>query len=393
MLNEPVVTLLPDPVVDMVPDFAELPDDPVSISFSGRASDLAAVLVQLDLPVVIDPTYGEQVVNIRSNGEPLSVVAERIAGSLGSTATALSTDGMSVYIGDARESDRRTVLYRVAVDDINQVVPAFQAAGSPNCSALPLGRDGVLVTDVPSAFDRIGRLAVELSQPRPQYVLDVTLVEVSERAALDLGLDWQLSGVADVSVGELGSGATAGLSLRAALAAEANEGGASVVVSQRLLVVEGRAASLQVGETTPVPVRSVSPEGTVTTLDFQQVDTGVLLSVSAARAAGGVVVVDLEPEISSISGVVDGIPAVARRRWNASAAMRPGGVVVLGGLAEAADRDETSGLPFLLNAGRTTKSADRRRLFLFVELHVPRQAPQHAETLFDQPTTQPGKAN
>ncbi len=166
-------------------------------------------------------------------------------------------------------------------------------------------------------------------------MVEVQFIELNRALTRRLGVDWNLSGVMQFDAALAGQAvdANAAMSavLQATIEADENQRHARLLTSATLHCIEGKEAELQTGTTTPVPLRVVSPEGTITTTGFDQIDTGLILKVGVNREPQGRLRVSVEPELSQVVGEVEGAPVRSRRRLRTSAVIEPGGVIIVGG--------------------------------------------------------------
>lgn len=337
----------------------------ITLSAAGTVAEAAELFRLVGQPFVFDPALGGMPVDVDADELPISQALRQVAMALGPGNLVARLPSGGWYVGAPREDDRSTVILRVPGAEAGDWLAAYALASTDGAEVASVG-DTVIIKDVPLGLERVAALHDAVSSARKQYMVDVTLVEASERAARDLGIDWTLSGATSLALGLDGSSELASINLSAALSAARSSGEASLVVSQRLLVVEGGTASMQIGDTVPIPQRTISPEGVISTTGYDEVETGVLLDISARSVSGGGVLLDIRPEVSAVSGFVEEAPIIARRTFESSAVVQPGGVVVLGGLAEATADRNRSGIPGVSLFDRRTQNRSGRRLFVFV---------------------------
>jgi len=110
---------------------------------------------------------------------------------------------------------------------------------------------------------------------------------------------------------------------------------------------------LQVGDQVPVvtqQAQSVTQENTPLVNSIEQKDTGVILSVTPRVNAGGLVIMDIEQEVSDViattSSGIDS-PTIQTRKISSSIAVQSGETVALGGMIKEKATNTETGLPFL----------------------------------------------
>ncbi|MCZ6839166.1 MAG: SPOR domain-containing protein, partial [Alphaproteobacteria bacterium] len=142
-------------------------------------------------------------------------------------------------------------------------------------------------------------------------------------------------------------------------------------------------ARLQVGDQVPIvtqQAQSVSQEGTPLVNSVELRDTGVILSVTPRVNAGGLVIMDIEQEVSDVAPTTtSGIdsPTISTRKISSSIAVQSGETVALGGLIRESTTSTKVGLPFLhkiplLGAlfGRTEEKLERTELLVLLTPRV-----------------------
>lgn len=150
------------------------------------------------------------------------------------------------------------------------------------------------------------------------------------------------------------------------LSADESSSDVRLVTMCRLHVIEGEDATLQVGEEVPVPQKTVSSEGTVTTTGYTYVQSGVDLSVKVRSEPSGALRVYVTPEVSTITRYVGETPVKVRHRIESAAVVESGGVFVLGGFNKLRVGGRRSGIPWF----QTYKESEKESTRLFVVVRV-----------------------
>jgi general secretion pathway protein D len=147
--------------------------------------------------------------------------------------------------------------------------------------------------------------------------------------------------------------------------------------------MDNQVATLQVGDQIPVATRSAVSVDTanapvVNNIDYK--NTGIILRVAPRVNSNGNVLLDVEQEISNVSGGVGSntlTPTVSQRRVKSSISVASGQTVLLGGLImERVERDK-SGLPLLDKLGplgeilgNNTGTIQRTELIIFIRPQI-----------------------
>jgi type II secretory pathway component GspD/PulD (secretin) len=213
--------------------------------------------------------------------------------------------------------------------------------------------DRVVVSGPERAYASIDQVASRLATGVDGWMLQVRFVSVSEAVRRAAGLDWSVSGRANVGVDaatgfEVGEfptlGARVAASVGVVFSAAESERGAKVLREGRVYVLEGAEAEFGQGESVPVPRRTVSDQGTVTVTGFDRIETGFRLKVAAKRVDGGVSL-DLKPSVSAITGYVEGYPITSESSVSSTVVLASGEYCILMGLDLEDESAERRGVP------------------------------------------------
>lgn len=230
-----------------------------------------------------------------------------------------------------------------------------------------------------------------------QVMIEATIAEVGLNDDLKYGLQWFFdSGNNSFTLSDAAGGAVASAfpgfsyvfstnSARVVLNALDSITDVNVISSPQLMVLDNQTALLQVGDQVPIATQSavsvVDPEAPIVN-SIEQRDTGVILTVTPRVNAGGLVVLDIQQEISDVvptetSGIDS--PTISRRRIETSVAVQSGETVALGGLIREKRNRGKSGIPILHELpligslfGTSTDSKERTELLVVITPRVVR---------------------
>ncbi len=273
------------------------------------------------------------------------------------------------------------------------VVVAETAATAPAYTpAASAGGDGVLITEgarIRVIADEVNNALVilatsqqykqveaalrRLDVPPLQVLIEATIAEITLKGDLKYGMEWfftsQLgdkSGVGSLDLSATGTGIGAiipGFSysiidkaakVRAVLNALAEDSRLNVISSPSLMVLNNQTASIDVGDEIPIITQQQQSTVAADAPLLQNVEyrnTGVLLSVTPRVNAGGMVVMDVEQEVSQVASedATSLTPTISKRSITTTVAVQSGQTVVLGGLIREQKVQSRSGIPGLYN--------------------------------------------
>lgn len=224
--------------------------------------------------------------------------------------------------------------------------------------------NSLVIMATPSEFAVI-ESALKRIDKTPQLVLvEVTLADVSLTDELRYGLQWHFEfGNNSVAFGQAAEPTAEfpnfswsfnnNSSVNAILSALESMTDVKVISAPKILVLNNQSATLQVGDEVPVPTASsvsVNDANAPIVNTIQYRNTGVILTVTPRISSDGLVMIDVEQEVSNVvSTASSGIdaPTIQQRRMTSSVAVQDGSTVALGGLIRSTVSRDNSGVPFL----------------------------------------------
>jgi type II secretory pathway component GspD/PulD (secretin) len=151
--------------------------------------------------------------------------------------------------------------------------------------------------------------------------------------------------------------------LSAVLSLVETRGEVSILSQPVLTSREGVEASFVSASQVPIP-RTVIADGVVTQ-DFEYLDAGTLLGVTARLTRSGLIALDIRLELSSVSAATP--PTFDRRTIETAITVAPGQSVALAGLATLENRRDVEGFPIIRAIGGSFSRANSRdELVIFV---------------------------
>jgi general secretion pathway protein D len=259
--------------------------------------------------------------------------------------------------------------------------------------------NSLLVRTSPGNYDRVRAVLEELDKPVAQVLIKVLIAEVTHENARDLGVEFSIlnlrasgngqTGGTSFNIPTVGASAT-GLvvqlieeNVSATIRALETEGKLDVLSRPYILASDNQLASITVGQEVPFITNSrITDTGqTINTIEYG--DVGILLDVVPHINPDGLVILDVAPEISTLTGTTVPIselvsaPVIAKRSAQSRVAVQNGQTIVIGGLME--DRvvstldkvpllGDIPGLGELFRRTRTNKS--KTELLIFLTPHV-----------------------
>ena len=256
--------------------------------------------------------------------------------------------------------------------------------------------NSLLVMTATHNFLRVRAIIDELDKPVPQVLIKVLVAEVTHTDARDVGaefsgLDLNGSGLGstfstDFSVAAQTGGLIynyKGNNFEATLRAMETAGKLEILSRPYILASDQQKASITVGSSVPFVTdpRTTDAGKTINTIEYK--DIGIILTVTPHISPDGLVILDVEPEVSKqssdsveISETVSA-PVFEKRSATSRVQIRDGQTVVIGGLMEDEKTESKQHVPFLgklplLGAlfRRTSTDTSKTELLFFLTPHI-----------------------
>ena len=261
----------------------------------------------------------------------------------------------------------------------------------------------LLVMTPSKNFDRVKEIIESLDRPVPQVLIKVLIAEVTHEKSVDLGAEFSILNVRSLTqLGTFGgtdfsvAAQTGGLVFRTvenevtvAIRALEAVGKLDVLSRPYILTSDNQEATIIVGQEVPFIRSSTITDAGQTLNTIQYEDIGIILKVTPHINPDGLVIMNVYPEISTLTGVTIPIsdnlnaPVYAKRSAESRVAVRNGQTIVIGGLMEDQKRDNVEKVPILGDLPfvgalfrRTVKATNKTELLIFLTPHVAKEAGQ-----------------
>lgn len=226
-------------------------------------------------------------------------------------------------------------------------------------------RNALLISGSPAEYRSVLRALKQLDRRPLEVLIEVTIADVTLTDRLEYGVRWFFqSGNHSV---DLADGAVtadfAGLSYlfsvtnaKVVLDLLSSITDVEVISAPQLLVLNNQEAQLQVGAQVPVATQQSTsvdpdplvPDRIVSTIELK--DTGVILKVTPRVNDSGLIIIEIEQEVSQVSQDATAgtlTPTISKRIITTTAAVQSGQTVALGGLIQDNKTNTKVGVPGL----------------------------------------------
>jgi general secretion pathway protein D len=247
--------------------------------------------------------------------------------------------------------------------------PSLDFAGEPILLADD-SRNIILIRGMPSDYQRILKLLERLDNLPRQVLIEVVIAEVRLSDAWQLGVEWTLQNKFSYNNGDYTSilqtnfdnvpgqfGFTFSIldnmdNAKAILHALAGENDLNLLSSPHVMVLNNETATVNVGQEVPIAT-SQTVSSDITVQDVQTIqyrDTGIILTVTPRINDDGIIIMEIEQQVSAISDeTVSGIdsPLFRNRQLKTKLAVKDGQPILMGGLIDSETTKTESGVPGL----------------------------------------------
>jgi type II secretory pathway component GspD/PulD (secretin) len=221
-------------------------------------------------------------------------------------------------------------------------------ASSPSVN-LPPESDQLSITAPPALIARIKADIARIDSPRTQVMLEAVILEISEDALKDIGLNFTtrflasslLSGGSNITYSAIKGNETAQLT------ALVRNGTARLRANPRVSTAEGQTAEIEVGRENYFEIDTGNNNLSYATLEV--IKSGILLRITPKVLEDtGEVMARIEPEVRDVTGrSSNGLPEITFRRAATNLRVHNGESIVIGGLINEFTSRTDSKIPIL----------------------------------------------
>ena len=260
--------------------------------------------------------------------------------------------------------------------------------------------NSLLLMAAPKHFPKLRLILAELDRPVPQVLIKVLIAEVTHSEGIDLGVEFSAANLrpsgrgsevaTDFNVTASSEGVLFKMQeqyVSVALRMLGKVGKLDILSRPYVLASNNKEATITVGKEVPFITNSRTTETGQTINTIQYEDIGIILKVTPHINPEGVVIMDVNPEISSLTGETVPISETvnaevfAKRSATSRVAVRDGQTIVIGGLMEDRKTKTVTKVPLLgdipyLGAlfRRTEMETSKTELLIFLTPHVAKDA-------------------
>lgn len=317
------------------------------------------------------------VYNVRNSvaSDLAGLVNDLISGKSSSTRTAAEKPKNGSLTTSKTETKPPTIPRRTVPSTPAAIsAPDLGFAGEP--ALLPDdSRNIILIRALPPDYGRLVKLLERLDNIPRQVLIEVMIAEVKLSDSWQMGVEWSLKETNRLKINDskysntynFGQGISdfTGFTYNALnsagevvglIQAIATDNDLTILSSPQLMVLNNETASINVGDQVPIlttQTSGLSSTGSdITTETVQYKDTGVILTVTPKINYDGIIILDIEQQVSTaaendLGGSTS--PIISSRELKTKLAVKNGQSILMGGLIETEKNIIENGIPILKN--------------------------------------------
>ncbi len=233
----------------------------------------------------------------------------------------------------------------------------------------------IIITDIEESINLIASVIKKLDKTTPQVLIEAKIIETNLNDTDNLGIEWStkvsMSGSSrDISwpfktgntdnrfagavtaPTEFAYGTLDFSQVSAVLEMLKARTDTNVLSNPRVVTLDNQTATIDIGTKYPIPGFQFNQDtGTLQTQSIDYKDIGILFRVTPHVSNAGYVTLDLEPEVSEISGTISfegvDVPLIYSKNAKTRVMVEDGNTLVIAGLIQSKDTDTVKKVPFL----------------------------------------------
>ncbi|MCG2703361.1 MAG: secretin and TonB N-terminal domain-containing protein [Candidatus Omnitrophica bacterium] len=249
--------------------------------------------------------------------------------------------------------------------------------------------NSVVIRATPIILENVDELIRGWDVQRKQVLIEAKILQVTLDKNIKRGIDWEyLKGKYDLK-GSFAQDLTTGGIFQVGMLSRRNyqsvlemlesSSDTDVLSAPRIVVMDGKEASILVGSSEPYPVQQKDVDTGLITTETKFLDVGIKLIVTPTITESGFVIMKIHPEVSSARRVpeVDNALAVDTTQADTTLMVKDSDTVILGGLIKDSNKTTVNKVPLLgdipllgLFFRNDVKEKVKQELVVFITPHI-----------------------
>lgn len=237
----------------------------------------------------------------------------------------------------------------------NSRPPAAAGGGGTGPTGDPASKV-VVLRGSQTVIDQALELVKTMDYARPQVVIKVQILDISNDALQNLGLKWDFGSTGFTENTPPGIGVMPfqrqGFNFQAQIAALIENGAGRVLAEPNVSVLDGRRGFVLIGDRLRYPVATGLDANGRPIFTTEEQPVGIYLQVAPTVAADNTVSMSIYPQVSAVTDFLDvpnvgRFPQISTRETQSSISVKSGQTIVIGGLIQEQDIKKWQEVPVL----------------------------------------------
>lgn len=213
-------------------------------------------------------------------------------------------------------------------------------------------RNTMVIMGTPELYEQVNYLLAQIDTPPQQVMFEVQVIEINRDDLSNLGIDWGASTKLPAPIlyddlpYRIGTGKY-GVNLQGVVNRLIENKKGRLLASPRIATLDGVAAKILIGD--KLAVESSQPTtGSIAVISVIYVEVGIKLEVTPMVNKDGFITTRIQPEVSNKTDTTkNGNPNIRTRQADATLRVKSGVTIVLGGLIQRQETNDTFKVPIL----------------------------------------------
>lgn len=316
--------------------------------------------------IICDQNIDQSPVTIDVKNTPLADILSAVARRM---SVDLTQQGELYFIGSLKPEDKGVLVRKVrrlGSDECSQAINVLLS----DIGRVAAYSDGLIVVgDRVRVLQSIHTMIDQIESAESNtWIIQLYLVSMQESFSKSLGVesDLVLDMAATFATSAAGAAATqqkSAFALSAILRNTKQTGNANIIAQPLMLLNDGGQSTFQDGETIPIPKRTTSDAGTITTTGYDYIESGIIIDTKIREVSAKTAKCDLSIDLTTVSGYVETAPILTGQKFTTSAVLESGGVYLLGSMSRKGTSTDKSG-PGIATLFKKSKSESTIQIWL-----------------------------
>lgn len=248
-----------------------------------------------------------------------------------------------------------TQVFKVKYAKASEVQTQLGGLVPPGSVIVDTRLNSLIVTGSEATLTTVKDFLASVDVAQPQVSLELKVLEVSQSASKELGINWSASVNSTwTEVAQGGKSFTGGdiglqtftrtpFQLNSTINFLLSSGKSKLLANPRITTMDGLAANIHLGDR--IPLVYYDPRAGLYQATY--IDVGVVLNVTPVVNGDGYITTQITPEVSSVTNFIQNFPQVTTRTASTTVRVKDGDTIIIGGLLSDNERVSLQKIPIL----------------------------------------------